>query len=89
MVTNQITTPTTSPAHASGFLLLVPETAHGELRQPQKVQKPCTGGYMVATRAENKKARYRFDSAFSLCSLVGPEGFEPSTNGLRVRCSTN
>jgi site-specific DNA recombinase len=21
--------------------------------------------------------------------LVGPEGFEPSTNGLRVRCSTN
>jgi hypothetical protein len=22
-------------------------------------------------------------------NLVGPEGFEPSTNGLRVRCSTN
>jgi hypothetical protein len=25
----------------------------------------------------------------SHCNLVGREGFEPSTNGLRVRCSTN
>ena len=24
-----------------------------------------------------------------LIRMVGPEGFEPSTNGLRVRCSTN
>ena len=36
-----------------------------------------------------KKAHYSLCSALSLCVLVGPVGVEPTTNGLRVRCSTN
>ena len=38
------------------------------------------------------KARYIFSSRLSICSkgiLVGRAGVEPTTNGLKVRCSTN
>ena len=41
---------------------------------------------------ENKKARYRFNSGLLnayAAYLVGPAGVEPTTNGLKVRCSTN
>ena len=69
------------------FLLLaqVPETAHDAQRQPQKVQKPCAGGYMVATRTKKEKWRYRFDSVLSFAVLVLERVIEPSTNGLRIR----
>ena len=39
-----------------------------------------------------KKARYLFSSELSIAEkayLVGPAGVEPTTNGLKVRCSTN
>ena len=36
-----------------------------------------------------KKPRYLFDSGVSLLYLVGRAGVEPTTNGLKVRCSTN
>ena len=38
---------------------------------------------------EKEKPRYRFDSRVSLLYLVGRAGVEPTTNGLKVRCSTN
>ena len=59
------------------------------LRQPQKVQKPCTGGYMVATWPKKEKARYRIDSALSFAVLVPERGIEPPTFSLRMSCSTN
>jgi hypothetical protein len=40
-------------------------------------------------RRKNGLQRKRCKPLFSKRNLVGPEGFEPSTNGLRVRCSTN
>jgi hypothetical protein len=39
-----------------------------------------------------KKACYLFNSRLSICRkayLVGCAGVEPTTNGLKVRCSTN
>ena len=46
----------------------------------------------AVTSTDNKKARYRLSSGlFNACKayLVGPAGVEPTTNGLKVRCSTN
>lgn len=36
-----------------------------------------------------QKSRYNFNSCSGLYSLVGRAGVEPTTNGLKVRCSTN
>jgi hypothetical protein len=36
-----------------------------------------------------EKACYLLNSRLSICSLVGRAGVEPTTNGLKVRCSTN
>src|SRR6267378_7651375 len=47
------------------------------------VPTPAPTCFFLVTRT--KKACVRN----SLISLVGPEGLEPSTDGLRVRCSTN
>ena len=68
------------------FLLqaLVPDPAHGELRQPKKCRNPVPAATWWLHDPEKEKPRYRLDSRVSLYSLVGPEGFEPSTNGLRV-----
>ena len=41
------------------------------------------------TSAYIKKPRYLIDSGVSLLYLVGRAGVEPTTNGLKVRCSTN
>jgi hypothetical protein len=38
---------------------------------------------------ENKKPCYRLDSRVFIPYLVGRAGVEPTTNGLKVRCSTN
>ncbi len=47
---------------------------------------------ITVTNSSNKKARYRFRSGLSMphkAYLVGCAGVEPTTNGLKVRCSTN
>ena len=40
-------------------------------------------------KSEGQKEKGLRFSSKPLNSLVGHEGLEPSTNGLRVRCSTN
>jgi hypothetical protein len=42
-----------------------------------------------ANRQENKKGVTISHDAFLAESLVGRAGFEPATNGLKVRCSTS
>jgi hypothetical protein len=59
-------------------------TAHAETAQELSLS--------VVTKAKNKKARYLFSSGLFIANkacLVGPAGVEPTTNGLKVRCSTN
>ena len=63
-------------------------------RYAHVAQRPCRGqqaGSMrsAATLWLRLKAQRPSGFAKPLIELVGPEGFEPSTNGLRVRCSTN
>ena len=64
----------------AGFLLFNSGSAFGQV------------AYRLPTSDTNKKARYIFSSglfnAYKVY-LVGPAGVEPTTNGLKVRCSTN
>ncbi len=53
---------------------------------------PAIAARIPSHQAENANEEVMHTSPKSLSPeriLVGPEGFEPSTNGLRVRCSTN
>ena len=46
----------------------------------------------AVTSTDNKKARYILGSGLFNADrtyVVGPAGVEPTTNGLKVRCSTN
>ncbi len=52
-------------------------------------QSRCSSSPKLSPDCHQEKSALSFNSALSFAVLVGPEGFEPSTNGLRVRCSTN
>ena len=49
---------------------------------PKKCRNPVPAATWWLHDPKKEKARYRIDSALSLCSLVGPRGVEPRTNGL-------
>ena len=55
---------------------------HAVLRSSSRKQDIPTVGI-------KRKKRCNFDSCSALHSLVGRAGVEPTTNGLKVRCSTN
>ena len=66
-------------------LLLMLLTLHRLFSIPRNLK--CFGNSNI-----KKKAHYCFDSGLlNACKacLVGPAGVEPTTNGLKVRCSTN
>ena len=69
------------------LLLLLLLTPHKLFITPRNLK--CFGNNNSNNK---KKAHYRFDSGLlNACKacLVGPAGVEPTTNGLKVRCSTN
>ena len=58
---------------------------------PQQWRRTLRGYYSNSWYAQNKKGTMITHDAFNVTTkfVVGRAGFEPATNGLKVRCSTS